>query len=377
MSAATPKRYACTINISAELTLREGLLHKINTGLSGLETNIAFQLMRSRPLPETGVVAPAGAGAEVSASAAATAPLGLVLGRGPATVVPAGISASTQLVGASVNPGGASNLHFPAAIGTDQNQSWIADGAARNSFGGGFGGAAATSSAAAAAAAAPFLTMQRQHSLQQQMQQQQQHRHLQQQVQSSARYPVFSGDDPEGRPAGLGDRFAGRSLVKHVASYLRRRRWLWSFLGDRSDVRSTASAAASGGTVGGWTDGSGSGGLRDSVGVGVTREKWKPAVQDMMNALAGSRRADGFVMVELRSNEALMVKGIRIMLGVIPDEADESAEVAAGRGNNGRDDDEAAKKGGSRGRGRVDPRPMRMLLQYRVFEVREEQRVGQ
>lgn len=272
-------------SIFTELTLKEGLLHKINTGLSGLETNIAFQLMRSRPVPT-----------------------------------------SEQALGVAPSP-----LPPPPPPHVSYRQAKDVDA---------------------------YRAKQQQ-----------------QQPQVQARYPTFSGDDPEGRPAGLGDRFSDRSIVKHVASYLRRRRWLWSF----ADPDSFGSGGASSGSVSG---------ARGGFGVHRGLLAWSSAAEQMVNALARSRRADGFVIMELRKNEALMVKGIRIMLGVVPetDERGATTTTTIGGARNGDSGGErhggvsemgvtgasgGGCRGSARGGGRRELRAIRLLLQYRVFEVRE------
>lgn len=285
-------------SVSAALTLKEGLLHKVNAGLSGLETNIFFQLMWPRKRTEQTTAVAAG--------------------------VPAGSASVTW-----------NGLEGPL-------------------------------------------------------------------------YPTFSGEDPKGRLAVTSECFSGMIDSKHVASYLRRRRWLWHFDG-------SAAAAAAGGDSG---SGSGTGGAY----------VWTKYLRRMILALTRSRRADGFVLVERRDNEALMVKGIRIMLGVIPDEENESGggggratDVSAGATNSSRsrswrgggggyEKKDAAGKGSAaaaaeeaevkveegggggdklRGVGsegdrqpsnkkvagkgkeglRGEPRAMRILLQYRVFVV--------
>ncbi|CAN0120747.1 unnamed protein product, partial [Scytosiphon promiscuus] len=51
---------------------------------------------------------------------------------------------------------------------------------------------------------------------------------------------------------------------------------------------------------------------------GCDAREWIACRRKIIIALARSRRADGFVLVQCRDDEALMVKGIRIMLGVLP-----------------------------------------------------------
>ncbi|CAM9970210.1 unnamed protein product, partial [Ectocarpus sp. 4 AP-2014] len=111
-------------------------------------------------------------------------------------------------------------------------------------------------------------------------------------------------DAPKDLVAGPGERFAGPSSSRYVASYLRRRRWLWFFACEE---------------VSGHGDGGGSGGVGGPGGEGhadISPSDWNKCRRMMINALARSRRADGFVLVELRDDDALMVKGVRIMLGV-------------------------------------------------------------
>ena len=198
--------------------------------------------------------------------------------------------------------------------------------------------------------------------------------------------PIFSGGDLEELASGHAERFAGASRVKYVGSYLRRRRWYWSFGGSGSATfppppcdsggAAAATAAAAGGGEGG--------------GGGVDSLAWSTYVQKMIHSLTRSRRADGFVLVERRENEALMVKGVRITLGVVPAE-DCWKGVGAGTGSS-RGGEQAGGKSGARGgvggegsagggggdgsggsqRGsgtEAELRTMRMVLQYRVFEV--------
>lgn len=141
--------------------------------------------------------------------------------------------------------------------------------------------------------------------------------------QQPLRYPTFSGDDPEARPAGLGDRFSGRSVVRHVASYLRHRRWLWSFT-DTGTFRDMKVAGDRSSDRGG-------GGIAGASP--RFAPSWPQVAQQIVNTLARARRADGFVMVELRKTEALMMKGIRIKLGVVPES--QKGETAAGGAGGG------------------------------------------
>lgn len=211
---------------------------------------------------------------------------------------------------------------------------------------------------------------------------------------AGAPYPTFSGDDPlelgglEGgqrvmRPtapaegSGSGEGSSALPNVKHVTSYLRRRRWLWSFPG-----------AGSGRNVeerGGIGEGGGSGGW-------CSPESWDKYLQRMINSLSRSRRADGFVLVERLEKEAFMVKGVRIMLGVVPTEdggstgseregKKNSDSGRGGAGKRGRDPASFVRGSGS-GAGPNEGRerrgfqgpivPMRIILQYRVFEVMDE-----
>ena len=242
-------------SVSAALTLKEGLVHKVNAGLSGLETNIFFQLMLPRTENET---------------------------------------------------------TLPSA------------------WGGAYGS-------------------------------------------------LFRKDDSEEFASGRGERSAGTSRVKYVSSYLRRRRWLWSFGGSGS--ASFTSACDSGGAA---TSAAG------AISGGSDAPLWSTYVQKMMHSLTRSRRADGFVLVHRGENEALMVKGVRITLGVVP--AEECWKGATGVGAGGRGGDPVSGKGAPPGRGvrgegstggggggggvarlgggvEAEPRTMRMLLQYKVFEV--------
>lgn len=267
-------------SVSAALTMKEGLIHKVNAGLSGLETNIFFQLMRPRP-PQ---------------------PSNLTNSQAP-----------------GLGPG------LRSGVGS---------------------------------------------------------------------YPTFSGDGLTGRmdgSLGRGDHLTGMADVRHVALYLRRRRWLWRF----SDVVASSGANAT------RADKSGGSGGNDGGRGGFPT--WSQDVRKVILALARSRRADGFVLVERRENEALMVKGIRIMLGVIPGEADGGDDGGAGTGNGdvhgtgkpgaesthnatekidaGQEKESGSGGGGSgsgsgsgngarpRHGGRGEPRAMRIIVQYRVFEV--------
>lgn len=286
-------------SVSAALTQKEGLIHKVNAGLSGLETSIFFQLM----LPES--------------SSSSSHP---EAGR----VVPSRASAAAP-------PNGG------------------------------------------AAALAP----------------------------RSGPYPTFSGGASKELVAAPEDRFAGLSSARYVASYLRRRRWLWSF------------ACPDAPNFGGACLGGGMGAVAGDDG-GCDAAEWTTCRRKIINSLARSRRADGFVLVECKDNEALMVKGIRIMLGVLPGGSGGAggdgrgwgggggggAEAGAGVGNDGdrggagnssavRGED-AGRAGEDRGRGggagssgagdgagsrqpdgsgQGGPRAMRVILQYRVFEV--------
>lgn len=373
--AATVSRVVRGSSISSKLTVREGLLHKINTGLSGLETNIAFQLMRSRPLAENTAAATAAAAAAARVRTAGEVATGVrreaaMSGFGPSAVRAAGMPIATQFVAGDGRTGGFGGYpYFPASIGTNQNHSWAIDGAPAMLRG-----------------VPPQVQLQQQPPLLPHQQAQNHQIQVQQKVQSlrpgsggGVRYPVFSGDDHDARPAGLGDRFSDASLVKHVASYLRRRRWLWSFDGGSGDGGGDHSKYNSGTSEGSFNGGSGRYGNRAEVvpsgdgggdGGGVAPETWNPAVEGIVNALARSRRADGFVIVELRKNEALMVKGIRVMIGVIPDDASGQPAAAA-------EGDSVGRVEGSFMGGRGRPRPRRLLLQYRVFEVRVQSGEGE
>lgn len=204
---------------------------------------------------------------------------------------------------------------------------------------------------------------------------------------SRAPYPTFSGDDPlelggleggqrvmrptvpaEGSSSGEGS--SALPNVKHVTSYLRRRRWLWSFpsAGSGRDIEERGGIGESGGS-GGW----------------CSPESWDKYLQRMINSLSRSRRADGFVLVERLKKEAFMVKGVRIMLGVVPTEDGGST----GSEREGKRNSDSVRGGAAAKRGR-DPAsfvggasegrerrgfqgpivPMRIILQYRVFEVR-------
>lgn len=203
---------------------------------------------------------------------------------------------------------------------------------------------------------------------------------------SRAPYPTFSGDDPlelgglggghrvmrptapaEGSSSGEGS--SALPNVKHVTSYLRRRRWLWSFPGARSgrDIEERG-GIGEGGASGGW----------------CSPESWDKYLQRMINSLSRSRRADGFVLVERLKKEAFMVKGVRIMLGVVPEEDGgntgsdregkrNSDSVRGGATAKRSKDPTAFVRGGSEGRERRGFQgpivPMRIILQYRVFEV--------
>lgn len=217
--------------------------------------------------------------------------------------------------------------------------------------------------------------------------------------QRSGPYPTFCGGASKDLVAAPGDRFAGPSDRRHVASYLRRQRWLWSF--------ACPDAPTFGGTNPGGAAVTGSDGGCDAA-------EWNLCRRKIINSLARSRRADGFVLVDCQDNEALMVKGVRIMLGVLPgggggvgggdgrggggggsggDEA--GAKVGNGGEREGAGNDAAVQgedgedrgkggggsRGGSSGIGdnagsqqrdgssQGEPRAMRMILQYRVFEV--------
>lgn len=283
-----------TPSVSAALTQKEGLIHKVNAGLSGLETSIFFQLMlpESPPHPEAGRVVP-------SRASAIAAP---VLGQRPGP------------------------------------------------------------------------------------------------------YPTFCGGASKDLVAAPEDQFAGLSKGRHVASYLRRQRWLWSFA--CPDAPSFGGAFADGVAVAG-SDG------------GCDSAEWTTCRKKIINSLARSRRADGFVLVDCQDNEALMVKGVRIMLGVLPGEGGGHGGDARGSGGGGGRGEEAGAKAGNdgeqegarkdaavheedaghagedRGKGgggdgggggssdvgdgagaqqpdgnrQGEPRAMRMILQYRVFEV--------
>lgn len=158
------------------------------------------------------------------------------------------------------------------------------------------------------------------------------------------RYPNFSGDDPEGRPIGLGDRYTERSAVAHVASYLRRRRWLWRLenITQKDDPFTAALSDAHARSV----DAKESGSAGDNgKGTMSLLKRAMPNPQLVMQALTNSRKADGFVAVERGRHEALMVKGINVMPGAMV---------------------------GENARGETRVRSMRMLLQYRVHEVRAQ-----
>ncbi|CAB1116053.1 unnamed protein product [Ectocarpus sp. CCAP 1310/34] len=252
-------------SISAALTQDEGLIHKVNAGLSGSETNIFFQLM----LPES----------TSSSSPPPSSQQRFESGRASLRAGAAGAAPTTAVV-------------------------------SRSSGSGPWG--------------APPLV-------------------------PTGPYPTFSGDAPKGLVAGPGERFAGLSNSRYVASYLRRRRWLWFFACDE---------------VSGHGDGGGSGGVGGPGGedhAGVSPSDWNKRRRMMINALARSRRADGFVLVELRDDDALMVKGVRIMLGVQTGGTNEGG----GRGGDGGGGGGGGRWGGG---GRGEPRAMRMILQYRVFE---------
>lgn len=269
-----------TQSVSAALTQKEGLIHKVNAGLSGLESSIFFQLM----LPE---------------------------------------SPSHPEAGRAVTP------RAPAA-------------AAASGVG-----------------------------------------------QRPGPYPTFSGGASNDFVAAPEDRFAGLSNNgRYVTSYLRRQRWLWFFA--CPDAPNFGGACTGGGSV-------------TSSDGGCDSAEWTTCRKKIINSLARSRRADGFVLVDCRDNEALMVKGIRIMLGGGGDEA--RAKVGndgerAGAGNDGavpgedtsRAGEDGGKGGGGSGGGssnvgdgddfqqpggsrQGEPRAMRMILQYRVFEVRAPRRV--
>lgn len=380
--AAAVSRVVRASSISSKLAVREGLLHKINTGLSGLETNIAFQLMLSRPPAENTAAATAAAAAAARVRTAGAVATGVggesaISGIGQSAVGAAGVPRATQFVAGDGRIGGFGGYpYLPAALGTNQNHSWANDGAS-----------------AILRGFPPQFQLQQQPPLPPHQQAQNHQVQVQQSVQSlqpgsvgRVRYPVFSGDDHDARPAGLGDRFSDASPVKHVASYLRRRRWLWSFDGSSGDGGGDRSKCNSGTSDGSFDGGNGSSasgntgryGTRAEVvsgsdgggdGGGVAPETWNAAVERIVNALARSRRADGFVIVELRKNEVLMVKGIRAMIGVIPD--DSSGRSAAAVERDGGGGVESSSKGG---RGR--PRPRRLLLQYRVFEVCVQRGIG-
>lgn len=291
-------------SVSAALTQKEGLIHKVNVGLSGLETNIFFQLMLTNmpPLP------PQLDGGRASL-------------RGATPAVPR--------LGS-----GAAGLLLPPGPGPGQGPG-----------------------------------------------------------QDPGPYPTFSGGAPNGFVAGPEERFAGFSTSRYVASYLRRRRWLWSF------ACQDAPNFGGGGVVGDHG--------------GCDSFEWTKCRRKIINSLARSRRADGFVLVECRENETLMVKGIRVMLGVLPGGGDDRAGGddgggggagtgtgvgVGGKGERGGSraageegigsnpgDDGGRGEGGGRsnvgggsggsgtqpphGSGRGGPRAMRMILQYRVFEV--------
>ena len=262
-----------TQSVSAALTQKEGLIHKVNAGLSGLETSIFFQLM----LPES--------------------------------------------------------PSHPEA------------------------GRAVTSRSSAAVAASGV-------------------------GQRAGSYPTFSGGAVNDFVAAPEDRFAGLSNHgRYVASYLRRQRWLWFFACPDAPNFGGACTVGGGAAVGG-SDG------------GCDSADWTTCRKKIINSLARSRRADGFVLVDCQDNEALMVKGIRIMLGGGDDEAGarvgndkavpgEDAGRAGedrgpGGGGSGGDSKSVGDGAGSRQPGRSkqsEPRAMRMILQYRVFEVGALRRV--
>lgn len=199
--------------------------------------------------------------------------------------------------------------------------------------------------------------------------------------QRSGPYPTFSGGVSNDFVAAPEDRFAGFSNGRYVASYLRRQRWLWSFACPDAP---TFGGACAGGVVVMGSDG------------GCDPVEWTRCRRRIINSLARSRRADGFVLVDCQDNEALMVRGIRIMLGVEGDEAGAKIEndgVREGAGSGasvpgedaGRAEDGGKDGGGSgggssdvgdvaspqqpRGRKHSELHAMRMILQYRVFEV--------
>lgn len=271
-------------SISATLTQKECLIHKVNAGLSGLETSIFFQLM----LPESPSHPEAGRAA-----------------------LPRGASAAAALV---------------------------------------VGGAAAAAATVPRPGPGP--------------------------------YPTFSGGASSDLVAAPQDRFAGVPNSRYVASYLRRQRWLWSF------------ACPDAPNFGGAGAGAGAGGAALAGGDGgCDSAEWTTCRRKIINSLARSRRADGFVLVECQDNEALMVKGIRITLEVPPgadergvaggddrggggggDEAgarvgDDGEREGAGGGAAARGE-HAGRAGENKGRGGgSEPRAVRVVLQYRVFEV--------